>query len=127
MIVLAGLGALAWVINKLVGEGTVLAIPGGGTPFSLQQLPGWAWFLACMLALRSMLAGVRKPWLYWLTVLCLAWGVLMTTLPLAFGISLFAHGENPAIALLEWTLCLTSIGVFAWFSFSRRNRRYYHP
>lgn len=124
MLMLFGIAALAWVINRLIGEGTVLGIPMRVQSFP-DMLPGLAWFLPCILALRAILGGVRKRWVYWLTVLCLAFGVVMMVFTLVINTSVF--GDDYETWVIEWALFLWSVSILVWFSLSLRNWRYYRP
>ncbi len=111
-------------VNKVVGEGTVPATLLSGE-LDTGQVMTWAWFAGCMMALRAILGGVRKRWVYWLTIVCLAWLVLMTAAPLVLGISFFDRSSGLPLTLLEWAMCVLCAAILTWFGFSPRNHRHY--
>lgn len=119
LLLLAGMDAMTRVINWVVGAGTVANFP---LHLASRELLAWGWSLACLLTWRFILGNVRKPWLYWMIVLCLAWGVLTTALTIVMNIPVFEQ----RVTYLEWVMCSISVVIFVWFSFSRRNRQYYH-
>ena len=82
------------------------------------------WWILSAVACRALRTGKRRPWVYWITVLCLAgWCYIAFT----GGVTFDYPGASVADKLRagSWLAVTPVVLLFLWFTLSRRNLEYF--
>lgn len=110
----------SWVLTRLGEEPFHFGIP---------NLRGdwlsWTWFIGCLIACRAMLAKKRKPWVYWLVSLCLAFAALLSLGSAWLKISWPGASDDQTMEVGRWIGFAIVISLLCWFVLGKQSRRYY--
>ena len=95
-----------------------------GEPVQWGHFEAPLWPVVSAFVSHSLRSGNRRPWVFWLTVVCLAGWVHLAD-RIAMKVNYPGASEADALRVGAWLATAPAVFMLLWFSLSHRNHAYF--